>query len=181
MNIRNNIKSSLTVGLLTFSLIFGLSIVAFGANDTQNVGATVTKIRSITAPTESVSLSAERGDSNTYINTTDLTYETDFASGASKDQIIVSASLTDGNAVDGAILKIKGGDIGTFTYLWDNNVTGGAATQSLALLGNITNATDSGTVSGIRYKLDATNVPAGTADLDSPMTFQVTFTIEGTQ
>ena len=172
MSIRSYIPSSLTVGFITSILVIGLSIAVFGVNDTQNVGATVTMIREITAP-EAVNLSVERG-SSTSASASDLTFTSDFAAlTGNADTITVSASEPS-NPVEGAELNIKGGDLGSWSKLWSYDGT--HDTPSVTVDSSITSAT--GTIGDLQYQLDASDVDPGTANIGSQFNFTITFTIE---
>ena len=175
MSIRSYIPSSLTVGFITSILVIGLSIAGFGVveatvDDTQNVGATVTMIREITAP-EAVNLSVERG-SSTSANAGDLTFTSDFAELVADDKITVSASQPS-NPVEGAELNIKGGDLSDWSKLWSYDGT--HDTPSVTVDSSIASAT--GTIGDLQYQLDASDVDPGTANIGSQFNFTITFTI----
>ena len=176
MSIRSYIPSSLTVGLITLSLLIGLSLFGFstvvpGTSDTQNVGATVNMIRTISAPS-AVNLVAERGSSTT-ASADDLSFTSDYAAlTSSADQITVSTT-NPSSPVEGAVLNIKGGDLTSWSELWSYGGPQGPTSQILDT--DITSAT--GTISDIQYQLDASNVDPGTANIGSQFNFTITFTI----
>ncbi|MBS3788545.1 hypothetical protein KGY79_10175 [Candidatus Bipolaricaulota bacterium] len=171
MSIKSYIPSSLTVGLLTFLLVFGLSVVVFGESNTQEVSATVGKIRTIEVPGDT-SLSVERGSTN---STGDLqvTYETDY----SGDQITVSVTSTPTSPVSGAKLKIQGGDLGTsWSELWSYS-GGSSSTASQTIATGLNKA--SGNISDLKFQIDAEDVSVGATNLGKSMSFTITYTIEG--
>ena len=170
MSIRSYIPSSLTVGLLTFLLVFGLSTVVLAAQSNQSINATVGKIRTINVPEDITNLSVERGSTNS-TEALQVGYETDY----SGDQITVSVTSTPTRPVSGAKLKIQGGNLGTsWSELW--SYSGASQTTTSQTIATGLSQT-SGNISDLKFQIDAAGVSVGATNLGESMSFTITYTI----
>ena len=156
-------------------LVFGLSAVVLGdASSTQDVNATVGKIRSIEVPEDVTNLSVERGSTSSTGNL-EVGYETDYTN----DSITVSVTSTPNNPVAGAKMKVQGGDLGAWSELWSYTdgpgQSGGHSTSSQTIKSGLSK-TD-GSVSDLKFQIDAEDVSIGATNLGESMNFTITYTI----
>jgi len=119
----------------------------------------------ISAPGD-VSLAVDRGDT-TETSTLDLVYAEQFPGNG---QITVSASIGFGNPVNGTVLNIKGGDLGSYNTLF----SGGGPGNTLVLKDNVSG---NGSVNDIQLQLDATGVSPGATNLGQSWEYELTYTL----
>jgi len=122
----------------------------------------------IVAPADE-ELSVTRGSTDISLLPLTLTYT---VSDASNRDITVSASVGIGTPVADAKLSIQGGDLGTAG--WTLLIEGSASAGSVTLKSLIV---EDGSITDIKFQLDATNVNAGAGNLGTQWTYTVTYTI----
>lgn len=119
----------------------------------------------IVAP-DDITLAVDRGKT-TETDSLNLSY---FGNSSGEGQITVSGAIGLGNVVPGTVLRVKGGNLGSY-----RDLISGANPQGPLVLKN--GLSVSGSVSDIKLQLDATDVSPGAPNLGQSWEYVLTYTI----
>lgn len=159
--------------LLTILIAMGLASVlataAMAATDTQNVTCTVNGLAdAIVAPAD-VELTCDRKGSAEQVTAGTITYGTE---AATRDVTVQKAVAGEGSEVVGVKLAIRSATLSIAAGTEVPTATALTLTENVAAADPTTVLADD-----ILLKLDASGVAAGAANLDTPWTYTLTYTL----